>query len=108
MTRSHDHQIPGVCSFRPQQPFNSHVKICQKKFPHSSGVDVKIALERARRQLPTLADDVLHHHGRIPPASLSRTEIRTSNSVAEDAAELHEGVQVEMALLGTSHEEEQD
>ena len=56
-----------------------------------------MAQERARRQLPTLAYDVLHCHGRIPPAILSRTEVRMPNSVAEDAAELHEGAQGERA-----------
>ena len=67
-----------------------------------------MAQERARRQLPTLAYDVLHRHGRIPPAILSRTEVRTPNSIAEDAAELHEGAQGERALPGPSHEEERD
>ena len=64
--------------------------------------------ERARRQPPNLAYDALHRHGRIPPVILSRTEVRTSNSIAEDAAELHEGAQGEMALPGPSHEEERD
>ena len=67
-----------------------------------------MAQERARRQLPTLAYDVLHRHGRIPPAILSRTEVRTPNSVAGDAAELHEGTQGERAPPGPSHEEERD
>ena len=67
-----------------------------------------MAQERARRQLPTLAYDVLHRHGHIPPAILSRTEVWTANSVAEDAAELHEGAQGERAPPGPSHGEERD
>ena len=67
-----------------------------------------MAHERVRRQLPTLTYDVLHRHGRIPPAILSRTEVRTLNPVAEDAAELHEAAQGERAPPGPSHEEERD
>ena len=67
-----------------------------------------MAQEHARRQLPTPAYNVLHRHGRILPAILSRTEVQTPNSVAEDAAELHKGAQGERAPPGPSHEEERD
>ena len=62
-----------------------------------------MAQNHARRQLPALAYDVLHRHGRIPPASLSETEVRTSNPVAEEGVKLYEGAQGETAPPGLSH-----
>ena len=67
-----------------------------------------MAQEHAGRQLPTLAYDVLHRHGHTPQSILSRTEVRTPNYVAEDAAQLHEGAQGKRAPPGPSHEEERD